>query len=192
MGLRPALLLLGLCAATPVAADFAADEYPPYERCAVCHGLFGVSHTAKFPNLGGQKPVYLAAQIKAFHDGTRANDRGQMSAVVTELKPEEIPVVIEWFASQDAPKPAAPPTSDTGKTEFTDLGCAACHTNSAAQADVPYLSAQHQGYLAKQMRDFKERARTSSTVARLHNTLLQISDEKLEAIADYLAAKARP
>jgi len=191
MGHKWGLLLASICFATPAAADFAADEFPPYERCAICHGLFGVSHTAKFPNLGGQKPAYLAAQIQAFLDGARSNDSGQMSAIVTELKPEEIPVVIEWFSTQDAPEPAGLPETDAGQTTFADLGCAECHTNGSEPPDVPYLTAQHAGYLAKQMRDFKTGARATGEIAAMHSDLLQLPDDKLSSIADYLAAKAR-
>lgn len=191
MDLKWGLLLASFCFASPAAADFAADEFPPYERCAICHGLFGVSHTAKFPNLGGQKPAYLAAQIQAFLDGTRTNDSGQMSAIVTELKPEEIPVVIEWFSTQDAPKPAGLPEANAGQTAFADLGCAECHTNGSEPPDVPYLTAQHAGYLAKQMRDFKTGARATGEIASMHSDLLQLPDDKLGSIADYLAAKAR-
>ena len=88
MNLKP-LAFAFLCAATPVAADYDPSQYPAYETCALCHGLFGVSHTAKFPHLGGQKPAYIEAQLRAFLSGFRTNDGGQMSAIVTELQPED-------------------------------------------------------------------------------------------------------
>ena len=91
--------------ATPAVADYDPSQYPAYETCALCHGLFGVSHTGKFPNLGGQKQAYIEAQIHAFRDGHRTNDGGQMVTIVTELQPEDIAFVAEWFAIQDAPQP---------------------------------------------------------------------------------------
>lgn len=177
-------VLIGLVVASPAYADFAADEYPPYERCALCHGLFGVSHTGKFPNLAGQKPAYLAEQIDAFRDGHRTNDGGQMSAIVTELKPEEIPVVVDWFSGQEPPAPAELDGAEAGAQPFADLGCAACHFE--ADSSAPHLTAQHVQYLSKQMQDFRAKRRTSD----LHASLLQ--DAPIAAIAAYLSAQRRP
>ncbi|MEO0990683.1 MAG: c-type cytochrome [Pseudomonadota bacterium] len=170
-------------------ADFDASGYPPYERCAICHGLFGVSHTDRFPHLGGQKPGYIEAQIDAFMEGRRTNDRGQMAAIVTELKPEEVSVVVEWFSTQDPPAPSGE-GSAKGKSVFADLGCAACH--GADMPEVPHLTAQHAGYLAKQMTDFRDGARAGHPAARLHTELLELPDDTLAAVADYLAAEVRP
>lgn len=39
--------------------------------CAACHGAAGVSPNPMWPNLAGQKEVYLAKQMKAFKDGSR-------------------------------------------------------------------------------------------------------------------------
>ena len=82
-----------LFTATAAQADYDPSQYPAYETCALCHGLFGVSHTAKFPNLGGQKQDYIEAQVRSFLEGHRTNDGGQMAAIVTELQPEDIPFV---------------------------------------------------------------------------------------------------
>lgn len=168
-------------------ADFAADEFPPYERCALCHGLFGVSHTAKFPHLGGQKPDYLRAQIEAFLSGARSNDGGQMSAIVTELKPEEIPVAVAWFASQDPPAPAAAPASSEGAAIYAQAGCGDCHDAALELSAVPHLSAQHAGYLAKQMQDFRDGRRDGPDA---HG--IALGDAEIAALAGYLAAQPRP
>lgn len=186
MDLRAALLIAMMIGA-PASADFAADEFPPYERCALCHGLFGVSHTAKFPNLGGQKPAYIEAQIRAFLDGSRSNDGGQMAAIVTELKPEEIPVVVEWFSTQDPPEPADPPGDAAGQEAYVALACETCH-GAEGSAEVPHLTAQHAGYLEKQMEDFRE-GRRGGDLGALHANVLQDAD--LAAISAYLAATPR-
>lgn len=41
--------------------------------CAACHGADGRGTTPLFPNLNGQKPDYLAVQLKAFRDGKRTD-----------------------------------------------------------------------------------------------------------------------
>ncbi len=187
----PAILLL--LAATPVQADYDPTQYPAYETCALCHGLFGVSHTGKFPNLGGQKQAYIEAQVRAFRDGHRTNDGGQMSTIVTELHPEDIPFVADWFATQDAPEPYPSENTEAGAAIFSDLGCAACHDNSVeGDPSVPYLSAQKPAYLEKQMANFREGQRDALAHPGMHKDLLSIEDERIAAIAAYLAAEARP
>jgi len=47
--------------------------------CASCHGPTGSGvEAAKFPKLAGQHSKYIAAQLKAFRSGERANDMNQM------------------------------------------------------------------------------------------------------------------
>jgi cytochrome c553 len=178
------LALIGL--AGPVWADFDATAYPPYERCALCHGLFGQSHNAKFPHLAGQKAGYIEAQLSAFLSGSRSNDGGQMSAIVTELLPEEFPVVVEWFSTQEPPTPSAPPDNTTGEDLVSDLGCLECHDDAPDSA--PYLTAQHAGYLEKQMRDFTSKSRSGTDH---HQELLTPVVSDLGAIAAYLSSMER-
>lgn len=179
--------------AGPVFADYDPSQYPAYETCALCHGLFGVSHTGKFPNLGGQKQAYIEAQVRAFRDGHRTNDGGQMVTIVTELQPEDIPFVAEWFASQDPPTPYPAEDPATGEALFADLDCIACHDN-ALDGDplVPFLTAQKPEYLFKQMTDFREGRREASASPGMHRGLLSMPDDKIDAIAAYLAAEPRP
>lgn len=175
--------------AAPAAADFDADAYPAYETCALCHGLFGQSRLAKFPHLAGQKPDYLRAQIEAFLAGVRSNDGGQMAAIVTELKPEDIPLVVAWFSEQEPPEPEKSALNAAGQALTEAGGCLTCHQNNEA---APYLSAQHAGYLAKQMEDFREGRRTHSDVASMHKTLFERDDAGLADIAGYLSSLERP
>lgn len=188
-GLAGVVILL----ASTAQADYDPSQYPAYETCALCHGLFGVSHTAKFPNLGGQKPAYIEAQIRGFLSGHRTNDGGQMAAIVTELQPEDIPYVTDWFASQDPPEPYAALETSAGRAKVVELGCDTCHDN-AVDGDplVPFLTAQHPGYLIKQMTDFREERRDAAALPGLHKDLLSIPDADIGAIAVYLAAEARP
>lgn len=175
--------------AAPAAADFDAASYPAYETCALCHGLFGQSRTAKFPHLAGQKPGYLEAQIRAFLVGERSNDGGQMVSIMTELQPEDIPLVVEWFSTQDPPDPSARPATDIGERLFVNSGCTVCH---ASADNAPHLTSQHVGYLEKQMNDFADGLRTHSDVAAMHQELLQEIGAGIIDIASYLASVERP
>ncbi|MFK7764764.1 MAG: cytochrome c [Roseobacter sp.] len=176
--------------ALPVAADFDAASYPPYETCALCHGLFGQSRTAKFPHLAGQKPAYLRAQLDAFLAAERSNDGGQMASIVTELEPEDFAAVVDWFSEQAPPKPSTLPTDDAGMALTKEAGCLECHGQGSAD-NVPYLSAQHAGYLAKQMRDFRDGVRTHSVVAETHRKIFQSIDDGIDQIAAYFSSLER-
>ena len=185
-----AALTLGLL---PIAglADFDPDAYPRHETCALCHGLFGVSHNAKFPHLGGQNPYYIEAQLRAFLAGTRQNDGGQMAAIVTELQPGDIEQVVGWFSSQDPPDPEPLPEGNKGAARIEALGCASCHGSAPPEDGVPYLTAQHSGYLAKQMADFRDGRRDAHLTAAMHRDQLQLTDADIKEIADFLAAQPR-
>jgi len=187
---RKVWIALAICIWSPAWSDFDPDAYPRYETCALCHGLFGVSHNAKFPHLAGQDPVYLETQLRAFLGGTRRNDGGQMAAIVTELQPGDLELVVEWFSTQEPPEASTAPSDHIGLELTSDLGCYGCHVENREEG-VPYLTAQHAGYLQKQMTDFRDGNRMSPENAPVHANLLQVNDEKIAAIARYLAALPR-
>jgi cytochrome c553 len=67
--------------------------------CAGCHGPAGAGMPAQYPRLAGQFPEYLAAQLKAFRDGARANDpNGMMRGVVARMSDREMRAVAEYAA----------------------------------------------------------------------------------------------
>jgi cytochrome c553 len=59
---------------------------------------------ANFPPLAGQPAAYIAAQLRAWQQGTRRNDPLQlMQHVAKQLTPQEIQAVAGWFAAQPLP-----------------------------------------------------------------------------------------
>lgn len=66
--------------------------------CAACHGQLDRKGAA--PWLGGQSPVYLAAQMRAFASGARHNDiNEQMRNVARQLTPTEIDGLANYYAA---------------------------------------------------------------------------------------------
>jgi cytochrome c553 len=54
---------------------------------------------AQYPRLAGQYADYIAAQLKAFKEGARANDpNGMMRGVAARLTEREIQAVAEYAA----------------------------------------------------------------------------------------------
>lgn len=163
----------------------------PYERCALCHGLFGVSAHHKFPHLAGQNPYYLEKQLAYFLEGARKNDGGQMQAVVTEIERADFAVVVEWFASQESPEPSNAPNMD-GEALYTSVGCQQCHTaDQDNSAGIPLLAAQHKEYLAKQMREFRDGVRPLDGNAIKLEQLTSLTNDDIELIAEHLASLNR-
>ncbi len=65
--------------------------------CAACHGAAGISANDLWPNLAGQKPGYLAKQMKAFKDGSRKDP--MMSPMATPLSDDDIANLAAYFSS---------------------------------------------------------------------------------------------
>ncbi|MDR2259879.1 MAG: cytochrome c4 [Azoarcus sp.] len=67
--------------------------------CAACHGASGNGLPSQYPALAGQFPEYVEAQLKAFRDGTRANDpAGMMQAIALKMTDPEIKAVSDYAA----------------------------------------------------------------------------------------------
>jgi cytochrome c553 len=65
--------------------------------CAGCHGPTGAGIPAQYPRVAGQYSEYLAAQLRAFKEGGRANDpNGMMRGVAARLSDREIKAVAEY------------------------------------------------------------------------------------------------
>ncbi len=67
--------------------------------CASCHGPSGVSMIPNYPNLAGQKEMYLAEQLKAFRDGTRKNMI--MAPMAAGLSDDDIANLAAYYSSLD-------------------------------------------------------------------------------------------
>ena len=67
--------------------------------CAGCHGPTGAGMPAQYPRVAGQYSEYLAAQLRLFKDGGRANDpNGMMRGVAARMSEREIKAVAEYAA----------------------------------------------------------------------------------------------
>jgi cytochrome c553 len=76
--------------ATPVNVD----------ACRACHGPAGISLNPTIPNLAGQKPVYLEAQLKAFRSKDRKNDF--MNVIAAQLNETSIRDLAAYWSSMSA------------------------------------------------------------------------------------------
>ncbi|MEW6999249.1 cytochrome c [Colwelliaceae bacterium BS250] len=94
-------LALALAATVVMSSSaFAADIEAGKAKtamCAACHGANGVSAVPMYPNLAGQKEVYLAKQLKDFKSGTRKDP--VMSGMAMPLSDADVANIAAYYAS---------------------------------------------------------------------------------------------
>lgn len=187
-------LLLAVVQHTIADAIFDVPDRP-WEACGDCHGVDGISATAHFPKLAGQKRAYIEKELRDFRSGLRANDNGQMSGI-GGFSNHALELAAVYFSQLPAPPPTIVPGNDVlraktiveiGMPEAGIVACRSCH--NAGTNIEPWLEAQHAGYLAKQLKDFKSGVRGNDNamadIARL------LSDTDIEKVASYLAGTLR-
>lgn len=92
-------LAFSLISLSTSAGDQAAGKAKSV-TCVACHGANGISNNAAWPNLAGQKKVYLKQQIIAFRDGQRVN--ALMAPMVKGLSDSDAEDLAEFYANLKA------------------------------------------------------------------------------------------
>ena len=94
----------------PAPPDRAADpgltakvqELVARNRCNICHGA-SLDGAGDVPLLAGQKRDYLARQLRAFRDGTRAGLNGIMGDAAQPLGDADIDLLADYLSTLAAP-----------------------------------------------------------------------------------------
>lgn len=175
----------------------AADVPAPLASCARCHGVDGAGRASgAFPNLGGQTEAYLCRALSDYAEGARPS--GIMQPVASALKAQEIAALAAYFAgAASAPRPAPsadPTTVEIGRRIATNGGgarvaaCAACHGLEAgpAKPDYPSLAGQYPGYIADQLRLFRDGKRGRTAHAAIMAAAIRgITEDEIVAAAAF-------
>ena len=95
-------LMLAVAAATvmitsPVFAGDAEAGKGKSVMCAACHGAAGISAIPMYPNLAGQKEMYLSKQLKDFKSGKRSDPT--MKGMVMALSDTDIDNLAAYYAN---------------------------------------------------------------------------------------------
>ena len=91
-----ALVATVLMAAPAMAADVAAGKAKA-AMCSACHGAEGVSAVPMYPNLAGQKEMYISKQLKDFKSGARKDPI--MAPMAMALSDADIENIAAFYAS---------------------------------------------------------------------------------------------
>ena len=96
------LMVLGLVCFIANGSAYAAGDAAAGEAksasCVGCHGKGGKSNNPQYPNLAGQKKMYLIKAIKAYKDGSRKDP--MMSSFVATLTDQDIEDLAAYYSSQ--------------------------------------------------------------------------------------------
>ena len=167
--------------------------------CGGCHGLDGNSPLDTFPKLAGQNEKYIAKQLAEF----KANKTRQnavmlgMAAAVSEADAADIGAYFQSKAvTSTAPFDEAKAAKGRDIYNGGDLqagipACKACHGPAGggnAGSGYPAVGGQYVGYTLAQLKAFKSGARSNDERKLMRNIVEKLSDDQLEALANYMAS----
>lgn len=93
----------------PAAGDVAAGKVLADKNCASCHGKTGAGSNPAWPQIAGQKSVYLTNTLKAFRAGLRKDP--MMAGVTRGLSDADIINLAAYYAGQ-----SCRPVAQAGRT----------------------------------------------------------------------------
>lgn len=96
-------LVIAALLAAPLMAHAQGDAEAGESKagvCASCHGANGIGIAPMYPNLAGQKAMYLENAIKAYRDGQRTGGNAAMMApMVANLSDQDAADLAAYFSS---------------------------------------------------------------------------------------------
>ena len=164
--------------------------------CQGCHGETGVSTEPMIPKLSGQYENYIEKQIRNFQAGTRSNQI--MNAMAATIRDEDLADIAAYFASQPKMKgngkgnPLGERIFLNGNSFISVIACFKCHGVNGKgptpkYSRFPVIGGQNKDYLRKQIMDFRDGIRTNSPGGIMRKITLRLTDEEIEALADYIS-----
>jgi cytochrome c553 len=187
----PILATIAFFAAVLPASVHAA---PPQivQTCAACHGAKGVSSIQGTPSLAAQPDIFIQYQLVFMRDGGR--DAGVMKAIVKSLTDDNIRDLGAYYSS--LPPPPAHPGEGGGENAekiaafLQQRHCNSCHKEDfSGQGETGRLAGQRPEYLAKALADFRAERRRGRGMGAMMEVTNDLSDQNIQMIAAYLAAK---
>lgn len=172
------------------------------ERCQECHGPQGISGDQHIPNHAGQLAAYLVKQLEDFQSGARQHDI--MSLMAADLSGDDRADIAAFFAAQvgaEGEKQAVRPRGQqlflNGDPTKNLPACAKCHGDKALGQQVeqtlyPRLAGQKRIYLRTQLVNWRIGDRHNSPDGEMNQIGKQLTDDDIDALADYLSALPSP
>jgi cytochrome c553 len=176
-----------------------ADPFEPVlADCARCHGRDGAGRgVGAFPKLAGQSEDYLLATLQAYALGARRS--GIMQPAATGLSEAAIRQLASHYAHAGSLASDATGGGNVHGEEIARQGvphqgipaCVSCHEPAGGRYPAyPKLRGQTAGYLAQQLRLFKDGIRGGTAYAHIMETIARrMSDAQILAVAGYFGSQ---
>lgn len=199
--LKKTLLIIGLCYLGSNMAFASGDAEAGKAKsvtCGACHGPAGISLIAVNPNIAGQVPGYIAAQLSAFKSGKRAN--AIMAGQTATLSEQDMADLDAYYSAQPAKVTSSLTDEQKALAEdgraiyrggFAERGisaCMSCHGPSGhgIPKNYPRVSAQHVEYLESQLLAYKKGERVGYN-AIMSDIAFGLSELQIKQLAAYMA-----
>jgi len=160
------------------------------ERCVACHGMDGRSSLAEIPRLAGQQSGFITLQMILFREGIRQVPAMQSST--EKLSDTDIEAVAAYYAGLPSAAPEDRTPRDAvlmarGQAISAARNCGVCHLpNYAGRAQMPRLTHQHEGFLARTMAEYRDGQRIGIDT-QMNGAVQGLSNADIAALAHYLA-----
>ncbi|MDR9436835.1 MAG: c-type cytochrome [Thiohalophilus sp.] len=165
--------------------------------CVACHGANGEGNaSAGFPRLTGLNAEYLAKQLRDYRAGSRTNPT--MNPIAAALDAAASRDVAAYYASLDPAGDASKgKESAAGRTlalrgdwDNTIPACVSCHGPGGRGVDpaFPALAGQHASYIKMQLQAWRDGKRRNDANDLMKVVAERMSEEQIQAVADYFAA----
>ncbi|MGB5081633.1 MAG: c-type cytochrome [Burkholderiales bacterium] len=171
--------------ADPAARDSAAAAAKNLVSfCANCHGGDGNSALGEVPNLAGQHPVYLLAQIEKFTKGQRRN---RFKEGVMKLLSENDRINASVYYSGQIVRPAGAGRSAHGQGLYKRR-CVVCHgAQGRGTQATPRLAGQQVDYLIQSLSRYRDRTGERIYLPMAAGTA-GLKDPDIKALAVFLSS----
>ncbi|ETW98039.1 MAG: hypothetical protein ETSY1_20370 [Candidatus Entotheonella factor] len=158
-------MLLTVMSRPAQAQDLAAGE-ASFQICKTCHGQKGEGQLAlNAPSLAGQFDWYLERQLKNFKEGIRGADGKDIYG--SQMRPMSLTLaddaavknVVAYIKTLPSAKVKTTLGGDAAKGKALYVVCATCHGQNGEgmlPLNSPRLNNQHDWYLLRQIKNFKE------------------------------------
>lgn len=189
------LIFAAVFATTALAGDAKQGEKLS-AQCVACHTTTGNSISDQFPNIAGQVPGYIAAQLAKFKSGER--ESAIMKPLVANFSAQDMKDLDAYYGTQKAARGAITPDQEQaalaggkiyrgGYKKYEIPACMGCHGPSGhgIPPKFPRLSGQHAAYIESQLLAFKSATRKDAT---MNPIAFALSAEQIKQLALYISA----
>ncbi len=172
--------------------------------CITCHGAKGLSTGRNWPNLAGQKASYIFKMLKDYKDGKRTDSLSSsiMVSLSKQLSDQDMADLSQYYASFSLPHNLkvknfasakmikhAKALLERGDGKRMIPPCLSCHGWKAegGKVDIPALAGQRPAYFRKTMQEFRSGKRHNDIYGRMRYISEGLTNEEINAMAQYLA-----